>query len=54
MYKQEKAKCNIKEETSSIIYNLSEGKSTSALSGIFAGEIEAAIGYGNFKTTDFR
>ena len=40
MSDEEKAKCNIKEETSSTIYNLNYGTSTSDLSGIFADEID--------------
>lgn len=37
---EEKAKCDIKEKTSSIIYNLARKTSTSDLSGIFEDEID--------------
>lgn len=95
---EEKAKCDIKEKTSSIIYNLARKTSTSDLSGIFedeidyttpisdylekyynidrekvenmiknheyaigayaitfkSGDIDATVGYDNFKVSDFR
>ena len=40
MSDEEKTKCNIKEETSSTIYNLTDATSTSDLSGIFADGID--------------